>query len=82
MPQWQSDRLQVPPTGTRNLAFIGQYTELPMDVVFTVECFIRSAPVALQSSLGPQQSAPPVYEGTFDPRVLLKSFRALHDVRA
>ena len=82
MPRGKGDRPQVLPPATHNLAFIGQFVELPQDVVFTVEYSIRSAQVAVQGLLGLQRGPPPVYEGKFDPRVLLKAFRALHDVRA
>ena len=82
MPRVRGDRPQVLPPGTRNLAFIGQFVEVPDDVVFTVEYSIRSAQVAVHGLLGLQREAPPVYQGKFDPRVLLKAFRALHDMRA
>ncbi len=82
MPRGRGDRPPVLPPGTRNLAFIGQFVELPDDVVFTVEYSIRSAQVAVQGLLGLTQAVPAVYQGKFDPRVLLKAFRALHDVRA
>ena len=82
MPRERGDRPPVLPPGTRNLAFIGQFVELPEDVVFTVEYSIRSAQVAVQGLLGLHGEAPAVYQGKLDPRVLLKAFRALHDVRA
>jgi len=56
--------------------------ELPDDVVFTVEYSIRSAQVAVYSLLGLQRKPPAVYKGKFNPRVLLKAFRALHDITA
>ena len=82
MPRERGDRPPVLPPGTRNLAFIGQFVELPEDVVFTVEYSIRSAQAAVQGLLGLHGEAPAVYQGKLDPRVLLKAFRALHDVRA
>jgi len=82
MPRVRGDRPQVLPPGTRNLAFIGQFVEVPDDVVFTVEYSIRTAQAAVHGLLGLQREAPPVYQGKFDPRVLLKAFRALHDMRA
>lgn len=33
----QDDRPQIVPKGSKNLAFVGQFRELPDDVVFTVE---------------------------------------------
>ena len=47
MPRVKGDRPLVTPTGTTNIAFIGQYCELPDDVVFTVEYSVRSAQTAV-----------------------------------
>ena len=82
MPRVRGDRPQVLPPDTRNLAFIGQFVELPDDVVFTVEYSVRSAQVAVQGLLGVPREIPAVYQGRFDPRVVFEAFRALHDVRA
>ncbi len=76
------DRPQVRPAGTRNLAFLGQYCELPNDVVFTVEYSIRSAQTATYALLGLNRQPPAVYQGKFDPRVLYRTFMALHDIHA
>ena len=45
----KGDRPEVVPPGSMNLAFIGQFCELPEDVVFTVEYSIRSAQTAVYS---------------------------------
>ena len=82
MPRRRGDRPRVLPEGTRNLAFIGQFVELPLDVVFTVEYSIRSAQVAVHGLLGLPHGPAAVYQGRFDPHVLLRAFRALHDMRA
>ena len=74
------DRPQVIPKRSRNLAFIGQFCELPDDVVFTVEYSVRSAQTAVYALLGLKREPPPVYKGEFDPRVLYKAFMALHDL--
>ena len=76
------DRPQVVPEGTVNLAFIGQFCELPEDVVFTVEYSIRSAQAAVHALLGVGREPPAVYKGEFDPRVLYKAFMALHDLHS
>ena len=70
------------PEGSSNLAFIGQFCELPEDVVFTVEYSIRSAQTAVYALLGLEREPPAVYQGEFDPRVLYKAFMALHDLRS
>ena len=80
LPRVKGDRPDVVPKGSRNLAFVGQFCELPEDVVFTVEYSIRSAQTAVYSLLGLKRTPPPVYKGAHDPRVLLGAFRTLHDV--
>ena len=82
LPRDRGDRPQVVPKGSTNLAFMGQFCELPDDVVFTVEYSIRSAQTAVQALLGLKHGPPPVYKGAHDPRVLFKAFRALHDLDA
>jgi oleate hydratase len=61
---------------------MGQFCELPNDVVFTVEYSIRSAQAAVYKLLDLKHEPPGVYQGRFDPRVLFKSFMALHDIRS
>ncbi|MGA7645222.1 MAG: oleate hydratase, partial [Terriglobales bacterium] len=78
----ESDRPQVVPEGSKNLAFIGQFCELPEDVVFTVEYSIRSAQTAVYSLLRLNRTPPPVYKGSHDPRVLLQAYVTLHDKNA
>ncbi len=77
----KGDRPQVIPQGSRNLAFTGQFCELPEDVVFTVEYSVRSAQAAVYGLLGSKREPPAVYHGQFDPRVLYRAFMALHDLR-
>ena len=82
LPREKGDRPDVLPKGTHNLAFMGQFCEVPDDVVFTVEYSIRSAQLAVYGLLDLQLDPPGVYKGAFDPRVLLRAFRALHDFAA
>jgi oleate hydratase len=79
LPRQQGDRPRVVPKGSKNLAFTGQFCELPHDVVFTVEYSVRSAQTAVYELLGLKREIPAVYQGKFDPRVLFKAFMALHD---
>ncbi len=76
------DRPVVRPKGYSNLAFTGQFCELPDDVVFTVEYSVRSAQTAVYDLLQLNRQPPPIYKGQFDPRVIYKAFRALHDLDA
>ena len=75
MPREKGDRPEVVPEGTANLAFVGQFCELPDDVVFTVEYSIRSAQTAVYTLLGLPLEPPSVYKGQYNPRVL---YQALH----
>ena len=75
----KGDRPKVVPSSSKNLAFMGQFCEMPDDVVFTVEYSIRSAQTAVYTLLGLKREPPAVYQGKFDPRVLYKAFMALHD---
>ncbi len=52
LPREKGDRPEVVPAGWQNLAFTGQFVELPDDVVFTVEYSIRSAQAAVSRLLG------------------------------
>jgi oleate hydratase len=72
------DRPQVVPEGSKNLAFVGQFCEMPDDVVFTVEYSVRSAQTAVYALLGLPRTPPPVYKGHHDPRILLNAFLTLH----
>jgi oleate hydratase len=78
----KGDRPEVVPKGSTNLAFTGQFCELPDDVVFTVEYSIRSAQTAVYTLLGLKREPPAVYKGQYDPRVLYKAFTTLHDLKA
>jgi oleate hydratase len=79
LPRERGDRPQVVPPRSKNLAFVGQFCEMPDDVVFTVEYSIRSAQTAVSSLFGLKKTPPPVYKGTHDPRVLFRALLALHD---
>ncbi len=72
------DRPLVVPHGSTNLAFIGQFSELPDDVVFTVEYSIRSAQTAVYALQGLDRKPTPMYVGAHDPRVLIEALETLH----
>ncbi len=72
------DRPRVVPEGSTNLAFIGQFSELPEDVVFTVEYSIRSAQTAVYALLDLDREPTPMYHGSHDPRVLVEALETLH----
>jgi oleate hydratase len=82
LPREKGDRPKVVPEHSKNLAFVGQFCELPDDVVFTVEYSIRSAQTAVYALLGLSRTPPAVYKGNHDLRILLKAFLALHGIQA
>ncbi len=71
------DRPPVIPKGSVNLAFIGQYCEIPEDVVFTVEYSIRSAQMAVFSLLKLDKKVSPLYKGQHDVHVLVDTVKAM-----
>ncbi len=75
MPRVKGDRPQVRPKGTTNLAFIGQYCEIPDDVVFTVEYSVRSAQTAVYSMLAVDKKVSPLYKAQYDPPVLFSALK-------
>lgn len=77
MPRSKGDRPPVVPRGSNNLAFIGQFCEIPEDVVFTVEYSVRSAQTAVYSLLKLDKKISPIYKGHHDMSVLLNSFKAM-----
>ena len=77
MPRVKGDRPLVRPTGTTNIAFIGQYCELPDDVVFTVEYSVRSAQTAVYSLLKLDNKVAPLYKAQHDVSVLFSSLMTM-----
>ncbi|MET9608514.1 oleate hydratase [Streptomyces sp. NPDC006512] len=72
------DRPRVVPEGSTNLAFIGQYAEVPDDVVFTVEYSVRTAWTAVADLLHLDERPPPVFKGRHSPKVLVEALETLH----
>lgn len=71
------DRPKVVPDGSRNFAFLGQFTELPDDIVFTVEYSIHGAMHAIYTLLGVDRAIPPIYRGILDPPAALSATKTL-----
>jgi oleate hydratase len=82
MPRGEGDRPAVVPEHYGNLGLMGQYCEVPDDVVFTVEYSIRTAQMAVCALTGSKRQPQAVYKSTFNAHVLLKALRALHDLAA
>jgi oleate hydratase len=76
MPRKISDRPKVVPEGSVNLAFIGQFVELPGDVVFTVETSVRTAMMAVWTLTHLDKPMIPIYEPMYDLRVVVANLKA------
>lgn len=79
MPRALGDRPQVVPTGSVNLAFIGNYAETVRDTVFTTEYSVRTAMEAVYTLLNVDRGVPEVFAAPFDIRVLLNAVYYLND---
>ena len=79
MPRALGDRPMVVPTGSVNLAFIGNYAETERDTVFTTEYSVRTAMEAVYTLLGIERGVPEVFDSCFDVRMLLQSIYYLND---
>jgi oleate hydratase len=77
MPRAKGDRPDVIPEGTANFAFVGQYCEIPDNVVYTVEYSVHSARLAVASLLGFGQEIPATYEGLDHPNALVDTLRRI-----
>lgn len=73
----RGDRPLVVPDGSTNLAFLGQYCEIPDDVVFTVEYSVRSAQTAVYTLLHVDKKVAPIYKGLHDLNVVYESIRTM-----
>lgn len=77
LPRKRTDRPSVVPAGSTNFGFIGQFTELPLETMFTMEYSVRSAREAVSALLKLDSHLPPVYQGQHDPSALLKALKVL-----
>lgn len=71
------DRPKVVPDGSENFAFVGQFVEIPGDVVFTVEYSVHAAMIATYTLFGVDRGIPRIYRGLLDPAVAAKATRVL-----
>jgi oleate hydratase len=78
MPRSLGDRPKVVPDGSTNFAFLGQFTEIPDDCVFTVEYSVRSAQMAVFSLFNTGKEPLPVYQGMHDPLVVIRAVEAIN----
>ncbi|MGH4139230.1 oleate hydratase [Clostridium sp.] len=81
MPRVKGDRPDVIPSGSTNLAFLGQFAQVEDDCVFTVEYSIRTAMTAVYKLLGIEKQIIPVYASKYDIRVLMAAAKTLYSGR-
>lgn len=77
MPRRPGDRPPVIPRGAENFAAIGQFCEMPLDCVFTVEYSVRSAWTAAHRFVDAVPPPPAVVRSDRDPLSLLRAGRVL-----
>jgi len=77
MPRKKGDRPGVLPEGATNFAFLGQFTEIPHDCVFTVEYSVRSAQTAVYGLFDTGNEVLPVYESRHMPKHLIAAVQAI-----
>jgi len=81
MPRKVTDRPKVVPEGCTNLAFIGQYVEVRLDAVFTVETSVRTAIEAVYALTKLDREPPEVYPSRFDVRCAIGHMRRFSGVQ-
>jgi oleate hydratase len=74
-PRRAGDRPLTVPRGAENFAFLGQYTEVPVDAVFTVEYSVRGAMHAVYQLLGVGKEIPGIYRALADPRAVFRTLK-------
>jgi oleate hydratase len=78
MPRVKGDRPDVVPEGSVNLAFLGQYAEIPGDCVFTVEYSVRSAMMAVYGLMAIDKKVPEIYASQYDVRALAAAIKTMY----
>jgi len=73
----KGDRPDVLPKGATNFAFLGQFAEVPIDCVFTVEYSVRCAQTAVYGLFETGRNVLPVYDSIHKPDVLIKAMKAI-----
>jgi len=79
MPRAKGDRPKVLPEGSENFAFLGQFTEVEDDCVFTVEYSVRTAQEAVYGLFDCGKKPLPVYVGAHNPIAMMKAAAAISE---
>ena len=72
-PRKNSDRPHVVPKGSVNLAFIGQFVEIPADTIFTTEYSMRSGMESVYTLMNVDRGVPEVWGSRYDVREMLRA---------
>lgn len=75
MPRKATDRPKNVPDGCTNIGFLGQYVEVPEDVVFTVEMSVRTAMGAVYKLTGLEKNVLEVYPSRYDIRYTVERLK-------
>lgn len=78
MPRNRGDRPAVIPKGATNFAFLGQFSDIPHDVVFTVEYSTRSAMMAAYNYYETDKKVPPVFVGAKRLSSIINAIKAIN----
>jgi|WetSurMetagenome_2_1015567.scaffolds.fasta_scaffold33883_2 oleate hydratase len=76
-PRNKPDRPEVVPKTSHNFAFIGQFVEIPHEIVFTVECSIRSAKIAVKKLLNLSGKIPALHQRKYNIKVLFNGIKTI-----
>lgn len=75
MPRKVADRPKNVPDGCTNIGFLGQYVEVPDDVVFTVEMSVRTGLEAVFKLTGLEKDVLEVYPSRYDVRYTVERLK-------
>jgi len=80
MPRTETARPRVVPQGCTNLGFIGQFVEVPGDVVFTIETSVRTPLEAVYQLTGLEKDIIEVIPSRYDMRYFKQQLMKLNDI--
>lgn len=81
MPRKEIDRPKIIPNGCTNLAFIGQYVEVPRDVVFTIETSVRTPLEAVYMLTGLDKEIIEVNPARYDLRYMVERVKKFAGIK-
>ena len=81
MPRTCKDRPEVVPKGCKNIAFIGQFVEVPGDVVFTIETSVRTPLEAVYKLTGLDKEIIEVYPAQYDIRYFKQQIMKFNGIK-